>query len=159
VKCVNETVEQTMTVDLDPVTPVLPDTDPAPDGVYTRFAPYAPLRDEQIALDVWLSRAHAFVRANRIDDTIFRAATPRLGIVAAGKSYGDVRQALAILGLDDAGAAALGISLYKVGCIWPLGAPTSLPAACGQTRRLFGASRGFRFGAETADGQLCSTSL
>ncbi len=60
------------------------------------------------------------MRANGIDRTAFRSARPRLGIVAAGKSYGDVREALALLGLDEAAAGKLGVSLYKVGCIWPL---------------------------------------
>ena len=123
VKCVNETAEQTMTVDLclDSFAPLEPESDIVfPEGVHARFGVYNPLRDEQIALEARLPRVHAFVRANRIDRVVLRAPTPLLGIVAAGKSFGDVQQALALLGLDPPGAAAVGISLYKVGCIWPL---------------------------------------
>lgn len=65
-------------------------------------------------------RILAFLRANRVNRTTFRAAQPRLGIVTAGKSYQDVREALAQLGLSSEGAAAAGISLYKIGCPWPL---------------------------------------
>ncbi len=120
IKCVNETAEQTMTVDLalDEFAPVLPP--PGAGDVHIGLGSYSPLLEEQTAVESRLPRVHAFVRANGIDRTIFQAPQPRLGLVAAGKSYGDVRQALALLGLSQEGAAALGISLYKVGCIWPL---------------------------------------
>ncbi len=123
VKCVNETAEQTMTVDLDlrEFASVEPESEIMfPEGLHARFGAYNPLRDEQIALEARLPRVHAFVRANRIDRVVFRAPRPALAIVAAGKSFGDVQQALALLGLDPDSAAAIGISLYKVGCIWPL---------------------------------------
>ncbi len=45
---------------------------------------------------------------------------PRLGIIASGKSYLDVLQALEDLGIDEAHAAQVGIRLYKVGMPWPL---------------------------------------
>lgn len=122
IKCVNETAEQTQTIDLEceRLAIVEPDLPLPAEGIHARFGPYNPQRDEQIAFEERLPRVHAFVRANGIDRTIFRAARPRLGIVTAGKSYGDVREALRLLNLDDAEAARIGISLYKVGCIWPL---------------------------------------
>jgi indolepyruvate ferredoxin oxidoreductase len=123
VKCVNEVVEQTKSVDLDldafetvsPDPGVLP-----PEGVHIRSGVLSPLRDEVVVTDFRLPLVHRFVRANGIDRVIFRATTPRLGLVAAGKSYQDLCGALALLGLDAPRAAELGISLYKVGCIWPL---------------------------------------
>src|SRR6185312_2834989 len=51
---------------------------------------------------------------------VFDPPTARLGIMATGKAYLDVRQALEDLGIDEAKAAALGIRLYKVGLSWPL---------------------------------------
>ncbi|MBM3520633.1 MAG: indolepyruvate ferredoxin oxidoreductase family protein, partial [Alphaproteobacteria bacterium] len=42
------------------------------------------------------------------------------GIVAAGKNYLDVRQAMDELGLDAPGAARAGIRVMKVGMVWPL---------------------------------------
>ena len=122
-KLVNEVVEQTVTADIDviDVAPVLP-ADPVlpPEGVHIRAGAFGPLREEEIVSDYRLPMVDAFVRANRLDRTIFRGATPRLGLVTAGKSYTDTRQALDLLGLDAARAAALGVSLYKLGCIWPL---------------------------------------
>lgn len=123
IKCVNETVEQTMTVDLelDHLEIVTPDASPLPpEGVHIRSGPYGPLRDEQIALEERLPLVHAFVRANSLDRTVFRSQRERLGIITSGKSYRDVEQALLLLGLDHAEAAALGISLYKIALTWPL---------------------------------------
>ncbi|MDB5424008.1 MAG: indolepyruvate ferredoxin oxidoreductase, partial [Phenylobacterium sp.] len=124
IKCVNETVEQTASVDidLDAFAPVLPPQDPPPpEGINIRLGHHLnPLRNEQVVIDHRLPLVHRFVRANGIDRTIFRAAKPKLGIITTGKSYGDTQGALALLGLTEDRAAALGISLYKVGCIWPL---------------------------------------
>ena len=126
IKCVDEVAEQTATIDLALDTwviaePLAAETPPQPpEGVHIRQGPFNPLRDEQIVVEHRLPRVHAFVRANRIDRTDISAARPALGLVTAGKSYGDVRAALALLGLDEARSSALGVSLYKVGCIWPL---------------------------------------
>ncbi|MBV1686275.1 indolepyruvate ferredoxin oxidoreductase family protein [Novosphingobium sp. G106] len=123
IKCVNEVAEQTATIDLDldGFEIVVPER-PAdlPIGINIEQATYNPLREEQIVVEHRLPLVHAFVRANGIDRVVIDAPKRALGIVAAGKSYGDVRAALALLGLDEGAAAALGLSLYKVGCIWPL---------------------------------------
>jgi indolepyruvate ferredoxin oxidoreductase len=122
-KCVNEVVEQTASVDLSFLNarPVVPATgELPPEGVHCREGAYAPLRDEAIVVEHRLPMVQAFVRANQIDREIFASPKPLLGLITAGKSYGDTRQAIALLGLTDERAAALGISLYKVGCIWPL---------------------------------------
>ena len=44
----------------------------------------------------------------------------RFGIMASGKSYEDVRQALRELGITEQVAARIGLRLYKVGMPWPL---------------------------------------
>ncbi len=130
IKCVTEVVEQTASIDIDltSLSPVLPpvENDP-PEGVHARQGALNPLRDEQIALEHRLPRVQAFVRSNNIDRTAFRGDVPRLGLVSAGKTYGDVLMALSLLGLDQARACELGVSLYKVGCIWPL-EPSQLAA-------------------------------
>ena len=123
IKCVDEVAEQTATIDLAldaPAAAPPPGTTVPAEGVHSRQGAFNPLREEQIVLEHRLPLVHAFVRANGIDRSIIRAQRPALGLVTAGKSYGDVRAALALLGLDDERAAARGVSLYKVGCIWPL---------------------------------------
>jgi len=79
-----------------------------------------PLVQEDIAVNHRLPAAQAFARANGLDRVVLDAPLRRLGIVAAGKSYLDVRQAMVDLGLDEASCAALGLRLYKPGLIWPL---------------------------------------
>ncbi|MDB5702288.1 MAG: indolepyruvate ferredoxin oxidoreductase [Sphingomonadales bacterium] len=123
IKCVNEVVEQTATIDIDlpDFAPVLPAiTTVPPEGLHAAVRPFNPLRAEQIVIENRFPAIIPYVRANRIDRAIFRAEQPRVAIATAGKSYGDVRQALDLLGLDEQEAASLGLSLYKVGCIWPL---------------------------------------
>ncbi|GGC87265.1 indolepyruvate ferredoxin oxidoreductase family protein [Chelatococcus reniformis] len=71
-------------------------------------------------LEVKLPAALAYARANGLNRTVARAASPRLAIVTAGKSYLDLVQALGLLHLDLAAAASLGISIYKIGMPWPV---------------------------------------
>ncbi|MBM3510105.1 MAG: indolepyruvate ferredoxin oxidoreductase family protein [Alphaproteobacteria bacterium] len=64
--------------------------------------------------------AIAFARANAVDRVVIDSPRARLGVVASGKAYEDVRQALRELEIDDAVAAAIGLRVYKVGMPWPL---------------------------------------
>lgn len=67
-----------------------------------------------------LFACHAFCRKNKIDRIVMESKKPRFGIITAGKSYGDVRQALVELGITDDVAEKIGLRLYKVGMPWPL---------------------------------------
>jgi indolepyruvate ferredoxin oxidoreductase len=62
----------------------------------------------------------AYARANRLDRV--EASTPhdRLGIVAAGKSYADLRQALSEMGLDDEALRASRIRLLRTALVYPI---------------------------------------
>ncbi|WJR65307.1 indolepyruvate ferredoxin oxidoreductase family protein [Neorhizobium sp. CSC1952] len=120
-KCQTEIVECSATVDLDPDRPqiVLPDETFAPDGLSLRWpdGPHA----MELRLERKMLAVQAFARANRIDRTVWGSAgRARLGIVSTGKSWLDLMGALALLGIDEARAAQLGIRLYKVGMVWPL---------------------------------------
>ncbi|MEM7284995.1 MAG: indolepyruvate ferredoxin oxidoreductase family protein [Actinomycetota bacterium] len=67
-----------------------------------------------------LDAARAFVAANGLDRAV-GASTAKLGILAAGKAYADVRSGLAELGLrSDGDIAAAGIRVLKPAMIWPL---------------------------------------
>ncbi len=121
-KCVNETVETTATVAVgdDRVQPRSPASQELPPGgIHARHA-FDPLGDDVRLMRYKLPMAQAYVRENGLDRTVIAPSTRRLGIVAAGKSWLDVMQALGMLGLDDAGAAAAGIGVYKPALIWPL---------------------------------------
>ena len=64
--------------------------------------------------------ALAYARANRLNRIVIDSPRPRLGIITAGKSYLDVRQALDDLGIDERLAAEIGLRVLKVGMTWPL---------------------------------------
>ncbi|MSQ73226.1 MAG: indolepyruvate ferredoxin oxidoreductase family protein [Betaproteobacteria bacterium] len=125
-KCVTDVIESGATVDVDPhrVRIVLPtDFTLPPAGLNIRW-PDGVLEQEARLLDYKVYAALAYARANRLDRMIWDSpagARPvRLGIITTGKSYGDVMQALADLGIDEKVAQDVGIRLYKVGMSWPL---------------------------------------
>lgn len=123
-KVTSETVETSGTVDLsrenrEIVIPTEAEFKMPPGGLHIR------LNDKPHDID-WrlqnykLFAARTFARVNNIDRTVFDSPKPRFGIITAGKSYGDVRQALIELGITDEVAADIGLRLYKVGIVWPL---------------------------------------
>jgi indolepyruvate ferredoxin oxidoreductase len=134
-KVVNETAEQTATVEIGRWPIALPD--PAdllpPEGVHCRGAYNPPARIESILVNHRLRLVARFARANRIDRVVIGNTTARLGLIAAGKSYQDTRQALLLLGIDDQRASAIGVALYKVGMIWPLEAESLVEFAQGKS--------------------------
>ncbi|MBB4843676.1 indolepyruvate ferredoxin oxidoreductase [Paucibacter oligotrophus] len=77
-----------------------------------------PLAQEDRLYHHKLAAAMAYARANALNEITAPAPEARLGIVSAGKSWQDVLQALANMGIHD--AAAAGIRLLKLGMIWPL---------------------------------------
>lgn len=121
-KALADTVETSASVTIDPaaVRIVIPEDFPLPaDGLNIRW-PDPPLVQEARLLNHKLYAALAYCRANRLDRLVIDSPAPRLGILTAGKSYLDVRQALDELGIDEPLAAEIGIRLYKVGMVWPL---------------------------------------
>ena len=64
--------------------------------------------------------ALAYVRANKLNHNVVATPDDRFGLIASGKAYNDLRQALADLGLDDDTCRSLGIRIHKVNVVWPL---------------------------------------
>ncbi len=132
-KCVHDTVESTGVIDaaLARQRFVIPDVPTPPDGRNIRphddrFAQERRLHQHK------LPAAAAFAAANRVDRIVFAGGrAPKVGVISAGKSFLDVRQALDDLGVDEARAAKLGLRLVKVGLVWPLSAETVRAAAAG----------------------------
>ncbi|SHM12479.1 indolepyruvate ferredoxin oxidoreductase family protein [Roseibium suaedae] len=79
------------------------------------------LETERLLRDLRLPAARTYVRANGLDRVGFGSGRRvRLGIVATGKAYRDLRQALELLGITEARAAELGLAVYKVAMTWPM---------------------------------------
>jgi indolepyruvate ferredoxin oxidoreductase len=95
-----------------------------PEGAY-RHEPSARLlgpdlkRMEESLYRVRLPLAASYIRASGIN-ALRAGPRDRIGIVTAGKSYLDVRQALRALGLGEEDLRRFGIRLLKLGAIWPL---------------------------------------
>ncbi|WP_425074181.1 indolepyruvate ferredoxin oxidoreductase family protein [Sagittula sp. S175] len=118
-KAISETVESGMSFDLAPDRAfVMPDFDAPADGLHYRW-PDLPGPQIEARLEHKKAAVMAFARANPIDRAEWGHAA-RFGIVTTGKAHLDVLEALRLLGIDRAGAEALGIDLYKVGMVWPL---------------------------------------
>ncbi len=83
------------------------------------LAPYS-LQQERELHDERLEAALAFARANRVNEIALGTGDAWLGIVAAGKTWYDLRGALRDIGLDDADLERAGIRLLKLGMIYPL---------------------------------------
>jgi indolepyruvate ferredoxin oxidoreductase len=121
-KCVTDIVESGASVDLDPerVQIALPtDFELPPGGLNIRY-PDAVLEQEARMNNFKWYAALAYVRANKLNQIIWDSPHARIGIITAGKSYLDTRQALADLGIDEHVAKDIGIRLYKIGMTWPL---------------------------------------
>jgi indolepyruvate ferredoxin oxidoreductase len=64
----------------------------------------------------------AYARANSLTWAEIGARGDRMGLVTAGKSHADLRQALLDLGLDESALRRLGVRLLRIGLIYPLDA-------------------------------------
>ena len=121
-KVITETVETTGEINLaDEMTPFVipPDFELPPGGLNLRWPDDRFDQDRRLQ-DYKGFAAIAFARANNINRVTMDSPNARYGIMASGKSYEDVRQALRELGVTEQVAAKIGLRLYKVGMPWPL---------------------------------------
>jgi len=121
-KTVAETVETSASVAIDPLRLeiAIPTDFEMPEGGLNIRWPDPPNAQEYRLHRYKLYAAIAFARANKLDRVAIASPNPRVGIVTTGKSYLDVRQALEDLGIDEAYAAEIGLTVYKVAMAWPL---------------------------------------
>ncbi len=75
---------------------------------------------ERNLLSQRLPRALEYVRAHGLNRQVVRSGDDRIGIVSAGKTYLDVRDALDRLGLSEDELVRRGVRLLKLDMIWPL---------------------------------------
>jgi indolepyruvate ferredoxin oxidoreductase len=121
-KCVTDIVESGAVVEIDPdrVKPIIPTDFAMPaDGVHIRTPDPILAQETRMNNYKWYA-ALAYVRANKLNQIIWDSPNAKIGIITAGKSYLDTRQALADLGIDEQVAKDIGIRLYKIGLTWPL---------------------------------------
>jgi indolepyruvate ferredoxin oxidoreductase len=121
-KVISDTVESTATVDLsgEAAEFLIPiDFELPPGGLNLRWP------DDRWSQDHRLQNykgyaAIAFARANGVDQIVIAPPRAQFGIIASGKAFVDVREALSLLGIDERVAAQIGLRLLKIGMPWPL---------------------------------------
>ena len=120
-KCVKDTVEATTVVDGDPhrISVILPDYETPPQGLNIILGE-TPHQQEDRLVNWRLPAVTAFARANKLDRRMIGAPGARIGVISSGKSWLDVLQAFAYLGIDEAEAQRLGVTAYKIGMAYPL---------------------------------------
>jgi indolepyruvate ferredoxin oxidoreductase len=126
-KALADTVESSASVDADPhrVQVKLPLDFVMPEGGLNARLSSDPLgmqarKQEALMQDYKIYAALAYARENKLNHTTISSPNARLGIIASGKSYLDVLEALEALGIDEAMAAQVGLRLFKVAMPWPL---------------------------------------
>ncbi|MGE5770804.1 MAG: indolepyruvate ferredoxin oxidoreductase family protein [Hyphomicrobiales bacterium] len=123
-KCMHETVESTGVVDgaIDRVKIVTPGDFRMPEGGLNIRLVDTILGQEARLHDFKRDAMLAFVRANKLNRIITSGGrAPKIGIITTGKAYLDVRQALDELGIDEVKCNDLGLRIFKVACVWPIG--------------------------------------
>ena len=136
----NEVLEQTMTMSLDalnrPV--VLPDRGELPaEGIHNMPTHVNRERSDVVFKRYRWPLVEKFLDANPVNRVLIDAPQRRLGIVSTGKAVQDALQALRMLGLDHHQAADLGISLFKLGCVYPVAQKGLREFSAGQSELLF----------------------
>jgi indolepyruvate ferredoxin oxidoreductase len=123
-KCMHETVESTGIVDgsLERFQIANPsDFTMPPGGLNIRLTDTF-LGQEARLHDFKRDAMLAFVRANKLNRIITSGGrAPKIGVITTGKAYLDVRQAFDELGIDEIKCNNLGLRVFKIACVWPIG--------------------------------------
>jgi len=126
-KALADTVESSASIDADPfhVDVKIPKDFVMPEGGLNARLSSIPLgqqarNQEALMQDYKIYAALAYARENKLNHTTIDSKDAKLGIIASGKSYLDVLEALEELGIDEAMAAKVGLRLFKVSMPWPL---------------------------------------
>ncbi|WP_423457855.1 indolepyruvate ferredoxin oxidoreductase family protein [Ottowia sp. VDI28] len=77
-------------------------------------------KQEALMQDYKIYAAIAYARENRLNHVTIDSPHAKLGIVASGKSYRDVLEALEELGIGTEEASRIGVRVFKVAMPWPL---------------------------------------
>ncbi len=126
-KALADTVESSASIDADPfrLQIKLPTDFVMPAGGLNARLTTATLgiearKQEALMQDYKIYAALAYARLNKLNHTTIDSPNAKLGIIASGKSYLDVLDAMEELGIDEQVAADIGIRLFKVSMPWPL---------------------------------------
>ena len=126
VKIVTNVADEAGTAEVSPerVSPVIPtvelDGRPFEHAINVNLIPPYGLDMERTLHHARLELARLYAYENKLNRITVPTPDAWLGIMTAGKTYYDVRQALLELGLDDEGLRRHGIRLLKMGMLFPM---------------------------------------
>ncbi|WP_305984145.1 indolepyruvate ferredoxin oxidoreductase family protein [Roseibium sp. MMSF_3544] len=123
--CIADTMDASATINVSPdrlrlIRPL--DGDPRKDYRQNRDLLLGNrLETERLVRDLRIPAAQNYVRTNGLDRVTFGTrGQVKLGIVASGKAYRDLLQALNLMGVTEDLAKAIGLAVYKVAMTWPM---------------------------------------
>jgi indolepyruvate ferredoxin oxidoreductase len=125
-KIVTNVADETGTAEVDPerVSPVIPtvelDGKPFRHHINVNLIPPYGLDMERTIHAARLELARRYAWENRLNRITVPTGDAWLGILTSGKTYYDVRQALAELGLDDGALRHHGVRILKMGMLFPM---------------------------------------
>ena len=126
-KALADTVESSASIDADPFSVKIkqPEDFRMPEGglncrLSSDMLGVQARKQEALMQDYKIYAAIAYARANKLNRITIDSPKARLGIIASGKSYMDVLEALEELGITEQKAAEVGLRLFKVSMPWPL---------------------------------------
>src|SRR3989475_12827700 len=126
VKIVTNVADEAATAEVDPerVSPVIPtvqlDGKPFQHQINVNLIPPYGLDMERTLHGARLELARRYAWENTLNPITVPTPQAWLGILTSGKTYYDVRQALAELGLDDAALRRYGVRMLKMGLLFPM---------------------------------------
>ena len=125
-KIVTNVADEAATADVHPerVNPVIPtvelDGKPFQHQINVNLIPPYGLDMERTLHGARLELARRYAYENKLNRIVVPTPEAWLGILTTGKTYYDVRQALAELGLDEAALNRYGIRILKMGMLFPM---------------------------------------
>jgi len=125
-KAIPDTVDASIALDADPdrLQIALPQDFELPaDGLNLRIPDFW-YQQEPRHRNHKMQAALAFARTNEINRVTVSSPNPRYGIIASGKAYNDVRQAMFEMGISKQVAADIGLTVLKVGMPFPFDTQT-----------------------------------
>ncbi|MCB2050659.1 MAG: indolepyruvate ferredoxin oxidoreductase family protein [Novosphingobium sp.] len=136
-KLISDIADAAASVEVGPdrVSPMLPKVvydgaDFVPDFHANEAGPPLIAREREIYY-ARLELAREYARINGLNRIIGAGDGARRGIVASGKTYFDLREAMRMLGIGDADLERLGIRILKIGMVYPFDTRTAMEFASG----------------------------